>query len=95
MKEFWVIVLIVIAMMIFQTGTKKPSEFHGMEHVQWDGITPNMYQELESHIPESQRMEFKKSFKELMISKGKNVSEYYGPDPIRETRKEAGTIHTE
>jgi hypothetical protein len=36
MKEFWVVVLIVIAMMIFKTETKKPSEFQGMEHVQCD-----------------------------------------------------------
>jgi hypothetical protein len=93
MREFWVVVLVVIAMMIFKTETKKPSEFQGMEHVQWDGITPDMYHELEDRIPESHKMEFKKSFKELMASRGKNVPDYY-QDPIRETRKEAGTIRT-
>jgi hypothetical protein len=95
MKEFWVVVLVVIAVAIFQMKPKNLSDFAGMEHVNWDRITPDMYHELEMHVPESQKMEFNKSFKELMISKGRNVGnvdEY--PYPLRETRKEAGTIRT-
>ena len=95
MREFWILLLIVFAWAIITIQNKNPAEFTKMEHVQWESVSPYMYHELEQHIEEKDKRVFKQSFKEFITTQNKNGVNWNwdrDPDPIRETRKEAGPL---
>jgi hypothetical protein len=104
MREFWIVALIAISMIIFRMDgdsvnyTRSLEKFSVFAPDIWNRfeMTKNyrFLEELSTHVPENYQDEYRESFKEYMNRLHKDEDVFattgeYHDDEVRETRKEA------